>query len=106
MLKVLVHIYVPRVSVFSGCCSHYIIHLNFLLPVNELFFLLLRLYCLICESTEPMVFDRVNWIDVKIIFLQSSSSLHVIHPVLVVQEMCGLLGDGRRLYSGSSASGA
>lgn len=71
MLKVLVHIFIPRVSAWSGWCFLYIIHLNFLLPINELFFFLLCMELFSYKSAETMTLDSVNWIDVKIILLQA-----------------------------------
>ena len=75
ILKVLAHIWVSRGFVFSGCCSPYIINLNFLLLANELFFALWCVYYFNCKSTEPTSYDSVNWVDFKIILLQA------YHPV-------------------------
>jgi len=88
MLKVLAHICIPRVSVFNGCFSHYIIHFNFLLLADEIFFLILCMYHFSCESAEPKTFDRVNWLDVKIIFLQACHLVPTLLTHFLLYKKC------------------
>ena len=88
VLKVLAHIYIPIGFVFSGCYSPYVIHLILLLPTRELFFFLQSVHYFSCKSGEPMSFDRMHWLDFKIIFLQASHPIFMLFTQFLLYKQC------------------